>query len=333
MQPTKYKYHNEYDFGSSGAVHRCNEGELLFHFDEDNVAFFVTFENVYTGAEFTQTFQKEDIVKLQPILACIPQIVFNMLRKKPTSVQIGKESVLATFSIQVADVPMPVSFSIPKKQYEGDSDIEELRQEIRVLRRRVLITEGQWTSLQNAVATLAEKNLTPDLFTSQFEVNKPIIEAYLVMGADVNAAPMGVGHPTNIVFKILSYWGYPEATRFLLKNDADVNMKNPGGKHEPILVYLFKNRGPQFDAQAVEHCRLLIEYNADLELEDDEKRDAFWTCAEALQKNKTSFLKEVMQIMERTRYPTPSGRGENKKQMRGGVTDCHRPAKLSQWFG
>ena len=132
------------------------------------------------------------------------------------------------------------------------------------------------------------------------------------MGADINAAPMGVGHPTNIVFKILSYWGYPEATRFLLKNDADVNMKNPGGKHEPILVYLFKNRGLQFDTQAVEHCRLLIEYDADLELEDDEKRDAFWTCAEALQKNiksniRNSFLKEVMQIMERTRYPTPSG--------------------------
>ncbi len=77
---------------------------------------------------------------------------------------------------------------------------------------------------------------------------------------------------------------------------------------------------------AGEVCRRLIEeYDVDLEAVDDEKKDVIWTCAEALEthpgkKNahasyvkQMAFLKEVQQMMLRTRYPRGDGRNKKKK--------------------
>ncbi len=144
-------------------------------------------------------------------------------------------------------------------------------------------------------------------------------------------------HPTSLVWTFFSnlhyITGYPEATDFLLEHGADVNMKNPtlNSKHEPVLAYLLQehpSRYPATPAQGpaahalVKFCRRLIEeHDVDLEAVDDEKKDVIWTCAETLEKCKqnasyvkqTAVLKEVQQMMLRTRYPRGDGRNKKKK--------------------
>ncbi len=185
--------------------------------------------------------------------------------------------------------------------------------------------------LEAHVKKLAESQLVCGLFSvggAKWEVNKPHIEELLRTGADVNAAPMGEGHPTNLVWSFFtSYYTYPEATDFLLEHGADVNMKNPAlnSKHEPVLAYLVANYGRRSATpELVKFCRRLIEeYDVDLEAVDDEKKDVIWTCAEALEthpgKKNASYakqmacLKEVQQMMLRTRYPRGDGRNKKKK--------------------
>ena len=131
-------------------------------------------------------------------------------------------------------------------------------------------------------------------------MNKPHIEELLRTGADVNAAPMGKGHPTSLVWSLLSDFrfitAYPEATDFLLEHGADVNMKNPtlNSKHEPVLAYLVAHHGQKATPELVKFCsRLIEEYDVDLEAVDDEKKDVIWTCAETLETQFHALKREM----------------------------------------
>ncbi len=95
-----------------------------------------SFENSVTGAEFTRTFDKKAIDKLNPIFPCYPQIFFGILRKFKPNLQLENHQATCVIEALVNEVPVPISFLIPKKQYEGNSETEELRQQMRVGRRR-----------------------------------------------------------------------------------------------------------------------------------------------------------------------------------------------------
>ena len=99
-------------------------------------------------------------------------------------------------------------------------------------------------------------------------------------------------------------------------------MKNPAlnSKHEPLLANIVANQGHAASPELVKFCRRLIEeYDVDLEAVDDEKNDVIWTCAETLEKYKQGYakqmacIKEVQQMMLRTRYPRSDGRNKKKK--------------------
>ena len=319
-------------------------GELNFlKLNEQDVSFDASFENSVTGAEFTRTFDKKAVHKLNPMFLFYPRIFFDILRSSKFKPNLQLEDHQATCVIEalVNEVPVTISFLIPKKQYEGNSETEELRQQMRVGLRRHKAHENNGKDrdlklivLEASVKKVAESQLVYGLFSvngAQWDVNKPHIEDLLHMGADVNAAPMGKGHPTSLVwgfFTSYNYTNYLEATDFLLEHGADVNMKNPtlNSKHEPLLAHIVASQGHHgATPELVKFCRRLIEeYDVDLEAVDDEKKDVIWTCAETLEthpgkKNSNygkqmEYLKEVQQMMLRTRYPRGGDRRNKKKK-------------------
>ncbi len=112
-----------------------DSGELNFLLNEHDVSFYASFENSVTGAQFTHTFDKEEIDKLNPMFPFYPQIFFDILRSSKPNLQLENHQATCVVEALVNKVPVTISFLIPKKQYEGNSETEELRQQMRVGRR------------------------------------------------------------------------------------------------------------------------------------------------------------------------------------------------------